>query len=208
MKVPPQYFDDLWYKSNKRMKDFDKNMTQYWADEFPKVWSFLWSPEEAQGISAEHKDQIHFLNKEGTRFLNDLLDTTKMTKHLPYHPFKDYFGKIDTFEITNNCEKDIKKWLYGKEIPFSKYVYIDSERSGQSVMLTWKMVIKYWKGLFFSEDIFIFDSSLEWAMFYYHENELYFGTDIIYNVREEERKLIEVNKFLTKYAKSYKDTPQ
>lgn len=190
------------------MNDFEKNMTQYWADNFPKVWSFLWSPEEARDISAEHKDQIHFLNEEGTIFLNNLLDATKMTKHLPYYPFREYFGKIDTFTITENCEEKIKKWFYDKGIPFSKYVFVAQDRCGQGVMLTWKMVIKYWEGLFFSEDIFIFDSSLEWAMFYYHESTLYFGTDIIYDVREEERKLMQVNEFLTKYAKNYKDTPQ
>lgn len=45
--------------------------------EFPKKWSFLWSPEEAELIPNEHKDQIHFLNKEGTEFVKKIFEFFK-----------------------------------------------------------------------------------------------------------------------------------
>lgn len=180
------------------MNDFEKNMTQYWTGEFPKVWSFLWSPEEANKIPVEHKDQIHFLNDKGTRIINEILDSSKMTKGLPIEPFKNFFQKIDEFKVTENCEKDIKKWLHNKGIPFSKYVFVDSEMSGQTVMLTWKMVIKYWEGLFFADDIVIFDSSLEWGLFYYHESQLYFGSEVIFDRKLEEQKTIELNEMIKK----------
>ncbi|MEP5943914.1 MAG: hypothetical protein ABJ356_05090, partial [Balneola sp.] len=113
-------------------------------------------------------------------------------------PFEKYFKNIDEFRVTKNCDSAIKKWLYNNGIPFSKYVFIDCDRSGQSVMLTWKMVIKYWEGIFFADDIVIFDSSLQWGLFYYHESEVYFGTDVIFDRKVEEQKTIELNKIIKK----------
>jgi hypothetical protein len=118
------------------MQDFEKNIIQYWSDEFPNVWSFLWSPEEADKIPEEHKNQIHFLNEKGTNLINRYLESSKMTSGLPYQPFINYFKTVDAFKVTENCNVEIKKWLYNKGIPFSKYVFIDNDRSGRSVMLT------------------------------------------------------------------------
>ena len=180
------------------MNDFQKDIIKYWTD-FPKVWTFLWSPEEALEIPTEHKDQIHFLNEEGSEFIKKYLESSKMTKGLPDFPFKEYFKKIDEFKITEDCEEKIKKWLYNRGIPFSKYVFIDSDQSGQSVMLIWKMVIKYWEGIFFAEDLMIFDDSLKWGLFYYHESEVYFGSEIIFDRLAEEQKTIELNKLINNY---------
>jgi len=159
------------------MNDFEKNLIQYFTD-FPEVWSFLWSPEEAENIVDEHKDQIHFLNTEGTKFIKDYFESSGMNKGFPEFPFKNHFKKIEDFKIFEGCNEKLKKWLFDREIPFSKYVFIESDQSGQSVMLTWKMVIKYCEGIFFAEDLVIFDSSLNWGLFYYHEGEIYFGTEI------------------------------
>ncbi|WP_260397360.1 hypothetical protein [Empedobacter brevis] len=124
------------------MINFD-NIKTYSTD-FPKAWSFLWSPEEANEIPKEHKDQIFFLNKEASEFIKNYINSSKMVTGPLWKPFNErYFKKIEEFEVTENCEEKIKKWLYDKPIPFDKYVFINSERSGQSVALTWKMVIKY-----------------------------------------------------------------
>ena len=180
------------------MNNFERKIAEYWTDGSPDTWSFLWSPEEASQIQPEHKDQIHFLNEYGTKLIHEFLNSSKMTKGLPNKPFENYFKMIDKFRVTENCDSRIKKWLYKKGIPFSKYVFIDSDRSGKSVMLTWKMVIKYWEGIFFAEDIVIFDSSLNWGLFYYHEGDLYFGTETIFDRKAEEQKTIELNEIINK----------
>lgn len=191
------------------MNQFEQQMTEFWETDFPDTWTFLWSPKEAQNISSEHKDQIHFINKEGTKFLNDWIGSSKMLFGCdPYryggkdwHPFNDeYFTTVERFTITENCNKKIKKWLYNKEIPFSKYVFIDSDRSGKSVMLTWKMVIKYWEGLFFAHDLIIVDSSLEWGLFCFHESELYFGKD----VKFDREKVMELNRIVQEWQNKLK----
>jgi len=124
-----------------------ENIKSY-STEFPDKWSFLWSAEEADKIPNEHKDQIFFLNKEASDFVNNYIDSSKMITGPVWNPFNpNYFKSIVEFEVSEDCESEIKKWLYSKPIPFDKFVYIDLDRSEQSVALTWKMVIKYWAGL-------------------------------------------------------------
>ena len=67
-----------------------------------------------------------------------------------------------------------------------------------------KYVIKYWKGLFFADDLVLFDSSLEWGLFYHHEDELYFGTEIVFDRKGEEQKLIELNEIINKITSANK----
>ena len=181
------------------MNVLEENIAEFNTD-FPKSWSFLWSPEEAEKISEEHKDQIHFLNKEGTEIVKNYLNSSKMLGYgigTDLSPFtKDYFKTESKFQVYENCDSEIKKWLYNLGIPFDKYVFVDSDSSGQSIMLTWKMVIKYWEGMFFNTDLIIFDGSLNWALFYYHESQLFFGKDNTFDKEAEFEKNLEQNKLL------------
>lgn len=61
------------------------------------------------------------------------------------------------------------------------------------------MLIKYWEGLFFADDLLIFDESLNWGLFYFHENKLYFGTDKIYDQEFEYEKTRELNELKLKF---------
>ena len=182
------------------MLNFD-NIKAY-STEFPKTWSFLRTPEEANEISQEHKDQIFFLNQEASEFVHIYIKSSKMVTGPLWKPFNErYFKTIEEFEVNENCESAIKKWLYNKPIPFDKYVFIDIDRSTQSVALTWKMVIKYWEGLFFADDLIIFDETLNWGLFYFHEDRLYFGTDKIYDKEFEYEKTKALNELKEKFFK-------
>lgn len=175
------------------------NIKEY-ATDFPEVWSFLWSPEEAAEVSEEHRDQIYFLNSDAKEFLDSYIGSSKMLRGTAWKPFNEnYFQKVEEFEVTDNCENSLKKWLYSKPIPFDKFVYIDNDRSGQAVTMTWKMVIKYCEGLFFADDLVIFDETLNWGLYYFHEDVIYFGTDKIYDKELEYQKTIELNELKAKY---------
>jgi hypothetical protein len=172
-----------------KMIGFD-NLSTYSID-FPNVWTFLWSPEEANTIPVEHKDQIFFLNQEATDFVKKYFDSSMICKSWTV-PINDcYFKNIEEFKIDNNNE-DLKKWLYNRKIPFDKFVFLNEDRSNSIVMMTWKMVIKYCEGIFFSEDCFLFDQSLNWALFYYHEDVITFGSEKIYD-KEIYYKKTEIN---------------
>ena len=70
----------------------------------------------SQKISEEHTDQIHFLNKKGTEFVNEYLNYSTGSDWSPLT--KDYFKTENKFWITENSNSEIKKWLYNLGIPF------------------------------------------------------------------------------------------
>lgn len=99
------------------MNQFEQKMTEFWEEEFPETWSFLQSPEEAQEIPIEHKDQIHFLNKEGTSLIEYWIWSSKMLEGIdlmrynpkdwqPFNP--EYFKTTERYHITEGCDKIIK----------------------------------------------------------------------------------------------------
>ena len=188
------------------MNQFELKLMEYSEGDFPNKVTFLWSPEEAEKISKEHKDQIHFINEDGAEFLNNFYKSSKIEfNEKCRHPFnEEYYSNISRFEGNWNDEKEVKKWLYNRGIPFSKYVLMTSDRSGKPVLLTWKMVIKYWKGIFWEEDIFLLDTSFKWCFYYYHESEFYFGKDIIFDRKKEDEKAIELNKNIQEWMNKLK----
>lgn len=156
------------------MITFD-NIKSYKTD-FPNTWTFLWSPEEAAKIPDEHKAQIHFLNDEAKTFLASFIQNNNIltsSQNQPLNPI--FFDKIEDYDIDEMSGNEIRKWLQSKPIATESYVFINAERSGQAVALTWKMVQTYFEGLFFSDDLLIFDQSLNWALFYHHEDYISFG---------------------------------
>lgn len=176
------------------------NNIKSYSTEFPKSRSFLWVVENVEELSQEHKDQIFFLNEEASAFIRNYINNSKMYTGPSWKPFNDkYFKTIEAFEVTENCESEIKKWLYSKPIPFEKMVYVYGDPSGQEIALTWKMVIKYWEGLFFADDLIIFDESLNWGLFYFHEDRLFFGSDKIYDKEFEYEKTLELAKLKRQY---------
>ena len=94
------------------MNVLEENIAEYKTD-FPENWSFLWSPEEAEKISEEHKDQIHFLNKKGTEIVNEYLNSSKIlgyTTGSDWSPLtKGYFKTENKFWINGNSDSEIKK---------------------------------------------------------------------------------------------------
>ena len=87
------------------------NIKSYSSD-FPKTWSFLGAPEEANKISQEHKDQIFFLNDEAGEFVRNYIKSSKMVTGPSWKPFNEkYFRTIQEFEVTENCEKRNKKMV-------------------------------------------------------------------------------------------------
>ncbi|MBL7704218.1 MAG: hypothetical protein JNM21_01610 [Taibaiella sp.] len=177
-----------------------KNIQTYTTG-FPTTqYSFLGTPEEARNIPPEHKDQIFFLSEEATQFLSAYLDSSRMLTGPLWNPFNErYFKTIDEFELTIDREAELKKWLYNKPIPFDHFVFMHSNWGDQVVMLTWKMVIKYWDGLFSGHDLVLFDQTLNWGLFYFHEDFLYFGSDKIYDKTFEEDKIRELQQLQQKY---------
>lgn len=141
----------------------------------PNDWTCLGSPEEFDDLSPEFKDQILFLNEDASNFLYKYFKASKLHTGPIWKPFeKKNFKFIEQISLDEE-EAKIKKWLYKRGIPFSKWVYVLPNYGNGTLTMTWKMVIKKFAQLFFSDDIVIFDETNQWCLTYWHEDEMFFG---------------------------------
>lgn len=136
--------------------------------------------EDFDEIPEIHLNQIKPLSLNALKFISEFLSQSKLHKEIPFQ--KGLFRKINKAKIIDGNEREIRKWLYHRRIPFSQKVilYIDQENA---LIMTWKMFIKYFTIFnLYNDDITIFCENLEWAILVYHEGEIYFGTNKEYAV--------------------------
>lgn len=155
------------------MIDFT-NIKDY-AIERPNVWTCLGSPEEFDALTDQFKDQILFLNEKASNFLYKYFEASEFHTGPVWEPFQKNNFKYQEKISVGADYKEIKKWLYNKGIPFSKWVYVLPNYGQRPLTMTWKMVIKSCESLFFADDIVIFDKSNQWCLSYWHEDEIFFG---------------------------------
>lgn len=151
--------------------------------ERPNRLTSLGLVEDYDNLTEAFKDQIIFLNEEASKFLYKYLESAKFITGNLWEPFKKKNFKY-TEEIDEpDDEKVLKKWLYNREIPFSKWVFLLPNYNENPITLTWKMVIKNAENIFCGDDIIIFDETNQWCLVYWHEEKFFFGK---INVFDEE----------------------
>jgi len=158
-------------------------------------------------LPQEHKDQIFILDKEASKFIYDFLDNSKMTDKVNpqnydgknWRPFPaNYFKTIEEFTDFRDFSL-VKKWLYKRGIPFKTNVFLLPNYGSQPVLTTWKIVLKYSEDIFFNDDIIIFDQTINWCLYFFHHDHLYFGKDNIFDSELEYSKMKEWNLLKAKY---------
>ncbi|MES2062162.1 MAG: hypothetical protein V4456_09600 [Bacteroidota bacterium] len=161
----------------------------------PDHWTSFGDAKDFDRLPMTHKDQIIFLDKTATKFLYDYLALTKFIASND-NPFsKGNFKTVDQYtEMTN--ESGLKKWLYNRFIPFKGEVFLLGD---DCILTTWKIIVKYAPDLFFSNDMIVFDRTLNWCLFYFHHDHLFFGKDNIYDTTNDQIKMEEINKLKKLY---------
>jgi hypothetical protein len=153
-----------------------------------KAWVFL---EEYETLSPEYLAQIIPLNQEASLFLEQYIYKIGLPK-ANYE--KDYrFKDTETIYMSEN----ISKWLYRRGIPFAQKVFWISD--GGSVILTWKMVIKFWQNIL-GEGYYetICDKTLNWRLTSFDGwGHLEFSQNRIYNAATEGEKMAENQRTIT-----------
>ncbi|MTI31455.1 hypothetical protein [Xanthovirga aplysinae] len=127
-------------------------------------------------LPEKHLNELKPLDNEASEFLDKYISKVELHNQFPFK--RGFFKNIDKAEILEENEKEIRKWLYRRALPFDKTVLLSWD--GDTSMKTkWKFVLKYWDSVFYvgSDDLTVFDESLEWALLFFHENEIYWGTN-------------------------------
>lgn len=160
--------------------DFD-NILQYVIpmDDFSLKWRF--TEEKYDVLPDEHLEQLKPLSKEASLFLSNYISMRSLHQDLPFK--ENFFRTIDKAKITSGNEKEIKKWLYQRGIPFQKNVFLSWEPTN-AMIVPWKLFVKYFDSFYYADDLTIFDQSMDWALLFYHEDEIYFGTNKEFEIFE------------------------
>ena len=142
--------------------------------DFGRKWRF--TEEKYDKLPDQHLNQLKPLDKEAAKFLWDYIASINLHNDIPFK--KGYFRTIDKTNILDDNEKEIKKWLYQRGLPFDKLVFLSWDQR-DAMIGPWKQLIKYFDSFYYggSDDLTIIDQSLSWALLFFHEDEIYFGTN-------------------------------
>ncbi len=169
----------------------------------PDAWTLLGDAEAFDQLPETHQAQLLFLDKAASKFMYDLLESSKLITGGLWSPFaKGNFKTVEEFSNFSDLEESkqqLKKWLFQRGIPFQNWVFVLPNYNDYPMLTTWKMIIKYGSRMFFADDITIFDASLNWCLLYYHDDKLSFGKDNIYDNTEDYKVMEAYNEMKKKY---------
>ncbi len=168
----------------------------------PEDWTAFGNAAEFQALPEESKDQVHFLNNDATGYLFGLIHSAGLITGGGWDPFdKGNFKSVDKvpgFGTTDEGRKAMKKWLYHRGIPFADQVFL-LEQSRHAIVTSWKMIVRFSPFIFPGSDVVVFDRTLNWCLFYFHEDEFFFGRDRQYDSSGDESRMHELNERKKKY---------
>ena len=141
---------------------------------FQLSWRF--TDDNYDKLPDQHLDQLKPLDKAASEFLWGFISNTGLHNDIPFK--KDFFRTVDKAKISGDNKGEIKKWLYHRGLPFEKPVFVSWDKEN-SMIVPWKLLIKYFDIFYYpaSDDLTVIDQSLNWALLFYHDDEIYFGTN-------------------------------
>lgn len=171
----------------------DFNNIKQFTTHRPDHHTLFGSPKDFDELPEIHKEQILFLNAEASKFMYKFCSLAKLLTGPAWDPFaKGNFKIVEQFSDfadTGESRSALKKWLFNRNIRFRSWIFVLPNYDQFAFITTWKMLIKYSGELFFSDDVIVFDVSINWCLFYFHEDRLFFGKDNIYDPAEDEKNM-------------------
>jgi len=127
-------------------------------------------------LPAAHLEQIKPLDAASAKRLLEL--TAPWYREQPFT--QGYFADVAATSIGDQgpeVVRRVRKWLYQRGVPFKHSVFL-SWSDTEAAVTTWKMVVKYWDDLWYpmADDLAVFDQTLSWALFLWHEEEAFFAS--------------------------------
>jgi hypothetical protein len=143
-------------------------------DDFELKWRFI--DEKYDKLPANHLELLQPLDKVGAKFLSEYISAVNLHGDVPFK--EGFFRTIDKARILEGNQREIKKWLYQRGIPFAELVFLSWSQEN-AMVVPWKIFVKYFDSFYYSisDDLTVINKTLAWALLFYHEDEIYFGTN-------------------------------
>ena len=147
-------------------------------------WPLSWRLDQwGSIIPAHHLAQMQTLGPEDANRIWKLILDAEIHADFPFK--RGLFPSIESLSLQPVSHQDdfrtvrrtVKKWLFQRGIPFGRRIYL-SYQPDWAVMTTWKMLIRYWDLFYYSisDDLTVIDDTMTWALLFFHEHEIHFGT--------------------------------
>lgn len=147
--------------------------------DFPLKWRF--TDPKYSVLPVVHLEQVRPLEPKSARKVWRFILDTDLHQDVPFR--QCFFQHVESTKIGEshgNHEEDdrIRKWLFRCAIPFDRRIFLIWQPE-LVVETTWKMLVKYWTDFYYpiSDDLTVCDESLQWALLFFHEHEVFFGTN-------------------------------
>ena len=142
--------------------------------EFGLKWRF--TEENYDVFPKIHLDQLKPLDRNAAIFLSTYISKNDLHADAPFK--KNFFRTVDYINISEDNDSEIKKWLYQRGLPFEKVVYLSWDNEN-AMIVPWKILIKYFDSFYYagSDDLTVFDESLQWSLMFSHWDTIFFGTN-------------------------------
>jgi hypothetical protein len=150
-------------------------------DQFPLKWRF--TDPRYDVLPTIHLAQVKPLAPADAKRLWDLILQAEIHRALPFT--QGHFLSVVSTHIGDSHrnqveDRRVRKWLYQRGVPFRQRVWLSYQRD-RAIETTWKMLVKYWTAFYYpiSDDLTVIDGSLNWALLFFHEHEVFFGSNMV-----------------------------
>jgi hypothetical protein len=148
-------------------------------DRFPLKWRF--TDPRYDLLPLIHLAQIKPVAPADARRLRDFIRQAGIHRDFPFT--EGYFRSVVSTAIGDSHgdpveDRRVRKWLFGRGIPFRQPILL-SYNPESAIETSWKMLVRYWTAFYYpiSDDITVIDESLNWALLFFHEHEVFFGSN-------------------------------
>jgi len=152
-------------------------------DNFRLKWRF--ADEKFDKLPDEDLDKLQPLDSDASMFLWNYITNANLHRDMPFK--KDFFRTIVNTRILYDNQEKFKKWLNQSGFPSDKSVFLSWDTEN-GMVVPWRLLIKYFDSFYYpsSDDLTVIDQSLDWALLFFHNDEVYFGTNTDFKPSESD----------------------
>jgi hypothetical protein len=117
-------------------------------------------------LSVEDRAQIIQLDKTASAFLWNYQSLSFPMSH----GLEDTFATVQTWDRRVSTVDESRKWLQQLSVPLENQVFV-LIHPNLAFIISWNMVIKYYRSVLNLNRQLIWDRSLNWCLYYYEDGE-------------------------------------
>lgn len=147
-------------------------------NKFQLGWRF--EPDEINEALKSNLSLIKPLSNQASLKLSEFLKESKLHDQFPFE--NDLFEEVEILGINDLEKSRFQEWLYKRQPQLDKLVYLSWD-DDTAAMTSWELFVKNYDYFHYSgsDDLTIFDLSLDWSILFHHASYVYFGTSRKHN---------------------------